>query len=168
MAAAMLPVALTGFSPPAAAANQFMRLFHTVAATVDCRVPKIEKGTVSELSEEDKWQLCLWVTQVKKSPRPHYADPDQWRLKLDLLCALAWILAPTACLQEKLPVPAGKSFLFYATKLITDAQEFERWKSIIGKPEFEKFLIEFSKSNDGTWPRFKEWTNLLRPFKTEP
>lgn len=130
----ILPGARLTLSPPPAETEGFMRLLHDFAASVDRRA--LNPGLLKrrpELDAAQARQLCLWVKQAGQAPRPHYAEPRQWAAKLDLLRALACILAPSTYREENLPLPGGKSFLFYAPTLITKAGDFSRWQAAFGQ-----------------------------------
>lgn len=126
----ILPDARLAITPPAKDASEWMRSFHHFASAVDQRVLKASilkdlQRPLTELTETEALQLCSWVRQVEQTSIPHYADPQQWRLKLDLLKAIAWILAPTICMEKGLPAPTEKSLVYYDPSLITRSTEFE-------------------------------------------
>ena len=131
----ILPDAKLAITPPTKDASEWMRLFHHFASAVDQRVLKASvlkdlQRPLTELTGAEALQLCSWVKQVEQTPEPHYADQQQWHLKLDLLKAIAWILAPSTCVEKGFSVPTDDRLFYYAPALITRSKEFEeRWNS---------------------------------------
>jgi len=156
----IVPGARLALSPPVANASGPMRLLYEFAAGVDRRVLVLKKSY--ELNAQEAAQLCLWAGQAGQAPKPHYAEPRQWQVKLDLLRALAWLLAPADCVREKLALPGSKSFLWYAPTLITSPSAFQRWLAIVGESGFAK-IVNDSQSSQDTKRAMRNWVETVKP-----
>ena len=108
----ILPGLTLSLSAPGPNAPSFMHDLYDFARTADRRwldPAKLETQYPDGLNplpaqSPEAEALCDWVRQVAEQ-QPYYADPEQWRVKVDLLRALALVLAPSPTIGERVGLP---------------------------------------------------------------